>query len=67
MIDYGRGVKTYLRKLPDLLSDHVGEFALIHDDALDIFDSEREATKCGIQQYGDEKDFLVLKIEALPL
>jgi hypothetical protein len=59
----GQRIKTYLEKLPELLPEHEGKYALIRDGEIAVYDSLSQATEIGCQKYGSLNEFLVLKIE----
>lgn len=54
----------YLKKLPKLLPEHEGEYALVWNGDVSIFGTADEATKAAMARCGDVTKFLVTKIEA---
>jgi hypothetical protein len=56
--------ETYEKNKKQLLTSSAGKFVLIKEDKIiDIFESEKDAIKKGIELYGNQ-EFLVKKIEA---
>ena len=48
-----RNFEAFLDKLPDLIPDHAGTFALLHDcKVIDFFRSSLEATVEGAKRFG---------------
>ena len=47
--------EAFLEKLPDLMKNHAGSFALLHDcNVVDFFSNSLEATLEGAKRYGAE-------------
>ncbi len=60
-----RELATFDRKLPEIKSEHEGQFVLIHgDDVVDFFSSYDDAIIAGYGRFGLDS-FLVKQIHAL--
>lgn len=53
----------FLEVLPALLPEHLGKFALICQDQVDVFDTLDEAMEAVPEGCNDGKDFLIIRIE----
>jgi hypothetical protein len=57
-------IGAFRRELPNMLSEHDGQFALVHGDLVDSFYiTEDEAYEAGCQRFGLDP-FLVRRVEA---
>lgn len=59
-------LEVYVRKLPSLLPEHEGKYAMICGGQVYPYRTAELATAAGLELCGNAHEFLVLKIEPLP-
>lgn len=59
-------IYTYMKKLPELLPEHEGRFALVYRDEVTVYDTLEEANAAGSAKTGMTSGFLVMRITLIP-
>ena len=55
-------LETYRKRLPELLRDARGKYAVIHNDHVDVWCCYQDALQAGYRAYGTNLPFLVKQI-----